>query len=70
MTQTFKNGPSLYRLLESAPLTILSDFLAKADKGKFASYFTLVPWQDKPEEGGTTAFRKHLTDCLKIFENI
>ena len=61
MTPTFKNGPSLYRLLESAPLTILSEFLTKADKGKFASYFAVVPWQDKPEESGAGPFRKHLT---------
>lgn len=61
MTPTFKNGPSLYRLLESAPLTILSEFLTKADKGKFASYFAAVPWQDKPEESGAAPFRKHLT---------
>ena len=61
MTSTFINGPSLYRLLESAPLTILSEFLTKADKGKFASYFAVVPWQDKPEESGAAPFRKHLT---------
>ncbi len=62
MASTFKNGASLFRLLEAAPLTILSRFLTEAGEAEFASYFATVPWQSCPEETGTPAFRKQLTD--------
>ena len=62
MASTFKNGISLYRLLETAPVTILSKFLTQAENGIFAQYFAAVPWEDHPDESGTPALRKQLTD--------
>ena len=46
MAKTFKNGLSLHRLLESAPLERLQPFLTTVDQGQMAAIFASLPWDD------------------------
>lgn len=59
-TTTFKNGVSLHRLMEAAPLQALSSFLAKADGGQYAAIFTDLPWGDAGDDASTAALRSQL----------
>ena len=60
MATTFKNGVSLHRLLEAAPLQALAYFLEKADGGQYAAIFADLPWGDAGEDAGTVALRSQL----------
>lgn len=60
MATTFKNGISLHRLLEAAPLTALAGFLEKVDEGQFTAIFSDLPWGDAGDEAGTVALRNQL----------
>lgn len=46
MAKTFKNIPSLHRLLESAPLESVRDLLLKIDEQGYAACFDYVDWPE------------------------
>ncbi|MBU9576687.1 hypothetical protein QZM92_28585 [Burkholderia multivorans] len=46
MAKTFKNIPSLHRLLESAPLESVRDLLLKIDEQGYAACFDDVDWPE------------------------
>lgn len=62
MAKTFKNGISLHRLLEAAPLAALATFLEMADKGEYAAIFAGLPWQGVGGDSGDAALREQLVD--------
>ena len=62
MANTFKNGVSLHRLLEAAPLTALASFLTSAEKGEFAAIFSELPWETSAEDCGSSKLREQLID--------
>lgn len=62
MANTFKNGISLHRLLEAAPLAALETFLKSADEAKYTDIFSGLPWLGASEEIGTTTLRGQLID--------
>lgn len=62
MAKTFKNGISLHRLLEAAPLAALATFLETADKGEYAAIFSGLPWQGGGEDTGNATLREQLID--------
>lgn len=62
MAKTFKNGISLHRLLEGAPLAAVETFLETADKGIYAAIFSGLPWQGAGEDTGNPALRAQLIE--------
>lgn len=62
MAKTFKNGISLHRLLEAAPLATLATFLQTADKGEYAAIFSGFRWQSVGNDIGNAALREQLID--------
>lgn len=62
MAKTFKNGISLHRLLEAAPLTALASFLTTTDKGEYAAIFSKLPWQSVEGDGSEKDLRTQLID--------
>ena len=62
MANTFKNGISLHRLLEAAPLAALETFLKSADEAKYTDIFSGLPWLGASEEIGTATLRGQLID--------
>ena len=60
MAKTFKNGASLHRLMEAAPLAALASFLETADKGEYAAVFSDCPWGDAVDEATTRVVREKL----------
>lgn len=62
MAKTFKNGISLHRLLEGAPLAAVETFLETADKGEYAAIFSGLPWQGAGEDTGNASLRAQLIE--------
>ena len=62
MAKTFKNGVSLHRLIEVAPLAALATFFETADKGEYAEIFSGLPWQIVGEDTGNATLRAQLID--------
>ena len=60
MARTYKNGHSLHRLLESAPLASLQSFLATVDDGQVAAIFADLPWGEEARENAVPPLREQL----------
>ena len=60
MAKTFKNGLSLHRLLESAPLDALQSFLATVDDGQVAAIFADLPWSGDGVDSSAPPLRGQL----------
>lgn len=69
MTKTYKNIPSLHRLLESAPVESLHLFVAAVDDGKYADCFSDVLWPgDEADEAADDAARHKLLEIAVDLE--
>ena len=60
MASTFRNGISLHRLLEAAPLPALAVFFAKIDDGQFAAIFAHLLWDQAVDDVSHTELRSQI----------
>ncbi len=56
-SRSFRNGVSLHRLIETAPLGALESFLRTVDDGKFASACCASPWPSVVDDESATVVR-------------
>lgn len=60
MATSFKNGVSLHRLLETAPLSALQSFLQTIEQGARAAEFASLPWVQLDADDGDPMLRAQL----------
>lgn len=66
MARKLKDIASLYRLLESAPLSTLHEFLTCIDEGRYAAHFVGIHWPDTStadDDPGHDDVRQTLLQC-------
>ena len=68
MAKTFKNIPSLHRLLESAPLESVRDLLLKIDEQGYAACFDDVVATDEAGDEGGTRLVEHFARAAHLLD--